>query len=168
MSTMHNPDLIDPVPPENITTIPPALTGNTRDDDGLVIDESFEPNPDALPYEGLASETAEYERESAAPIGRLLSVSCTVGTDATPTTFQPVQLLPRDPNRKHLRIQFTGRVVITSDKVYSAEYAGVAVASSTVPTVVTLDDYTGALWVYAPPTVSADGLVFVTAIAVTE
>lgn len=115
------------------------IAGNTRDDDGQALDQTFEPM-----YTGpVASESYSLGIEETKKTTRILSRSITL--DSTSALADPVMILPADPNRLHIRITATAAINITSDKtdVYGA---GLLPTNTMWPN----DYHTGAVWVYNP------------------
>lgn len=155
--------LVETTVPESVSPQPfQALAGNHADDDGLALDDEFVPNPDkALPFNGILSESRQYERESIPVPTRILSRAITIGLMSDGTTVaDPVQVFPSDTSRKELHIQTTGNVTIGSDK--SDLYNGASLAPGTL---FTSTVHTGAVWIYAA---YANVPILVTVWSVTE
>lgn len=150
--------------PDNVLAPQPfaALAGNPADDDGEALDDQFVPNPDkALPFNGIASESREYEAESIPVITRILSRAITIGMMSDGVTIaDPVQVFPADAQRKELHVQTSANVAIGSDK--SDVYNNAYLAPNTL---FTSTEHTGAVWIAAP---TASGPVIVTVWVVTE
>lgn len=150
------PDINAPVAPDVLSPEPhnpPA--GNWQDDDGVVIDGTFEPPAhEPLDYDALIRE--DIDPDLPQPTRMIVrSVTMTGGDD-------PVQLLPPDVNRLQCQLKFTAtnaacQLHIGSEKTDCYGGYGLTVEYSTAgvlrSTWLTLDAHTGALWVYPEPSV---------------
>lgn len=136
---MTNPPLTDaPLPDVNDPLGLNAFhTANRTDDDGQALDDYFESAYQGPPVE---SESAQYEALSIPTTTRLIARSFTVGTNGG-VLYDPVQVLPADPNRKSLHIDADGPVQIASDKAFPSA------AVVTFPWTDTT--HTGAVWLYS-------------------
>jgi hypothetical protein len=126
------PEIIDPA-------VHRRLAGDWTDDDGLALDETFEP----AFYGPVESESLAAEKESIPTPTRLLSSKVVVGT-VDGVLYDPVQVFPVDLNRLKVIIQADDNVVVGSEK--SDVYNGAAIVS---PTQWAVDGHTGAVWVYS-------------------
>lgn len=130
LSEPYSPDVLDPVP-----HTPPA--GNTRDDDGQVIDDLFEPNPNPptppLFQDHLVPDLGFDDGPSPTTrlITRALTIGQPVGTDRAIVPIDPIQVFPADAKRKFLRLrigyggEFTWR---GTNPAAGANYASAALA----------------------------------------
>src|SRR6478609_9256652 len=133
--TELNVPVIDSVPNPGYQ---PLSQGNTSDDDGQVIDETFEPM-----YTGpVSSESYSLGLETTTKTTRILSRTITL--DSTTALADPVQIMPTDANRLHTRIVAPKAAIsITSDKT---DVYGAALLPANA---MWQNDYhTGAIWVY--------------------
>lgn len=96
LSPPYPPDVLDPVP-----HTPPA--GNTADDDGQVIDDTLEPNPnlkvDVSAFPGHLVPDVGYS-DGPKGVSRLITRSVPLNSGSP-----PLQLFPADPNRKRVRVR---------------------------------------------------------------
>lgn len=146
MTQMNVPLTPDP-PPENIETVTPPLSGDTRDDDGQALDDYFEPA-----YNGpVASEGYDLGVESTPKVTRILSQSQQLRINQA-----PYMALPPDLNRLHIRIVATVDIRIASDS-NDVLYAGVLPAQQHWNN----DYHTGAVWVIPS---EEDGIVNIWAV----
>lgn len=133
-------ELTDSPTPELLdSAVHRRLAGDWNDDDGLALDETFEP-----PFHGpVVSETLLAAKEEIKTPTRLLSRTVQVGSPGG-VTYDPVQVFPVDLNRIKVIVQTDDNVVIGSEK--SDVYNNASVLSTTQWSV---DNHTGAIWVYS-------------------
>ena len=114
--------------------------GNTSDDDGIVLDEYFEPNP-GLPVTHAGIDTGKDELP---PVTRILTraIPLIAGGD-------PVQAYPANRKRKSVRI--VGRSTTATDKFRIASDKADIYGAGLIPVaeVWGIDNqHTGEIWVY--------------------
>lgn len=86
-----------------------TLAGNHADDDGMAIDEMFEP----ASWGPVSHESREYAAEETKVATRLLSRQIVIGSNGG-VIYDPVQLFPVDLSRKRLRIQLAAPATLES------------------------------------------------------
>lgn len=144
--------------------------GDTKDDDGLVIDSLVQEvdAPAELQTERLNQESLENPKR----IGRLMTGTIILSST---DTLAPQQILPADANRVHLlvRAYSLAAVPATKDFAFLSDENGKVTGSGTLAyrlrhgTSHALDDYTGAVYVFPGPAIAADN-VEITWVAVTS
>lgn len=129
--------------------VPPSpLTGDTTDDDGRAIDEFFEAmDAGPLVFGGSVVDAPE-PKVTTRILGRRFNLI---------SPFEPQQILPADPNRIAVRIQYKSTLgaalAFASEKsdVYSAPVFHVPFPAGLLAITPILEiPHTGALWVWFP------------------
>ncbi len=132
------PELTNPEPPDVLAPADPGfLAGDSKDDDGVWIDEAFEAGPTGPEDERVY---LEYQEEELPKPTRILSREVVVGT-VDGILYDAVLAFPADINRTSLIIETDGPITITSDKT---DANGAAIFSG--PQFST-DTHTGAVWI---------------------
>jgi len=142
-----------------------TLAGNPDDNDGVIFDEAFIANSDGATLgpndvEAITSDEDldvngdesgwSWESQGPRPTTRIITgTTVLAGTGANSATGilgMPIQILPADPNRIHLRFRTTAGApdVRWSDELQTCYGAGMM---SDTDQPVTIDGHTGALWI---------------------
>lgn len=138
-------------------------TGNNSDDDGAVIDSFFvevDNAPGLVPQDLVTTAT-----ETWPAIERILT-----STFVIQPTWSPILVLPKDPHRMHITIRVVG--FTGTDQVWFADDSGkmglasMAFILTGVQPTLTIDDFTGPL--YLAPNPANGAAITVSVMAVTK
>lgn len=155
METLNSPDIEETGYLPNPHPLGP-LAGNHSDDDGLVIDETFEE-----PMHGPQDVVGVIPEKEKLPITtRMISRTFTFTSDGT-TNPDPIQAFGADPNRKELiiRVRENGaagnRLALGSDKTDVYNGASVLPTAAVPMPEWRTTQHTGAVWLYFTATGAA-------------